>query len=200
MHEHMSFGASPGDAGEGDRQAGRQSRRPLWLLALVFAIVVVLLQWGWGAARGTAIERAVIDDATVMTVASMINTWTPEAQALAVGASIKAPGGGINILNGCEGTEVLFLLIAGLVAYPMSWRWRAIGTVAGMAYVFVLNQLRLLALFYSYRTDRTLFDLLHGLIAPMLLIAMSLAFMVLVIRLDARGRTDLPLASLEART
>ena len=27
-------------------------------------------------------------------------------------ASIRAPGGGLNILNGCEGTEVMFLLMA----------------------------------------------------------------------------------------
>lgn len=166
----------------------RAIRRPVWLMVVVFVITVVALQWAWGEARGTSVERAVIEQATVGTAVAIINAWTPEVQASPAGSRIKAPGGGINILNGCEGTEVLFLLIASLLAYPMSWRWRAIGAVLGTAFVFVLNQVRLLALFYSYRSDRALFDQLHGLIAPMMLIALSLGFMVLVIRWDERGR------------
>ncbi|RUP27341.1 MAG: exosortase/archaeosortase family protein [Curvibacter sp.] len=166
----------------------RATRRPVWVMALAFVIAVVALQWAWGEARGTVVERAVIEQATVGTAVAIINAWTPEVQASPAGSRIKAPGGGINILNGCEGTEVLFLLVAALLAYPMSWRWRAIGTILGTAFVFVLNQVRLLALFYSYRSDRALFDQLHGLVAPMMLIALSLGFMVLVIRWDERGR------------
>lgn len=163
--------------------------RPLWRMALVFALVVVILQWGWGEARGTAVERAVINEATVGTAVAIINAWTPDVQARAAGPRIKAPGGGINILNGCEGTEVLFLLVAALLAYPMSWRWRAIGMVSGTALVFTLNQVRLLALFYTYRSDRALFDELHGLVMPLLLIVVTLGFMVLMIRGDERWRS-----------
>ncbi len=153
----------------------------------MFLLVFVVLQWAWDQARGTAFERAVIDMATVAVAVSIINVWTPDVQAGAVGAHIKASGGGIHVLNGCEGTEVLFLLIAALLTYPLSWRWRCMGIVAGVAWVFVLNQLRLMALFYSYRHDRALFDQLHGLVAPMVLIALSVLFMALIVRADERG-------------
>ena len=162
--------------------------RPLWQMTAWFLASVLLLQWGWGAARGTTVERLVIDEATVRTAVAIIHALTPEVDVQAVGSLISAPGGGINVLNGCEGTEVLFLLVAALCAYPMSWRWRGVGMLGGTAFVFVLNQARLLALFYSYRSDRVLFNQLHGLVAPLMLIALSLAFMVWMIQLDRRER------------
>lgn len=173
-----------------------KARHALWRMALVFALVVAVLQWGWNEVRGTVVERTVINGATVGTAVAIINAWTPDVQARAVGSRIKAPGGGINILNGCEGTEVLFLLVAALLAYPMSWRWRAIGIVCGTALVFTLNQVRLLALFYSYRSDRALFDELHGLVMPLLLIVVTLGFMVLMIRGDERRRSFMALPQL----
>lgn len=159
-------------------------------MAVLFVGLVVMLQWAWSQARGTPLERYVIDQATVRTSVAVINAITPDMQAVAAGSRITAPGGGLNVLNGCEGTEVLFLLVAALMAYPMSWRWRGIGLLGGTALVFVLNQCRLLALFYSYRLERAWFDQLHGLIAPMTLIVLTLAFMFALIRLDQRARTS----------
>ena len=161
-----------------------QAPRPLWRIAVVFLLLVVAQQWAWTKARGTVIEKAVIEVATVGTAVAIINAWTPAVRASAAGARIQSPGGGINILNGCEGTEVLFLLVAALLAYPMSWRWRGIGIFTGAALVFVLNQLRVLALFYSFRTDRALFEELHGLIAPMILIVLVTGYLIMLIRWD----------------
>lgn len=163
--------------------AHRGSMRPIWGMLTLFLAVVMSLQFGWSEARGTWLERAVIDQATVGTAVTVIHTLTPEIGAYGAGSRIKAPGGGINILNGCEGTEVLFLLIAALLAAPLRWRVRAISALAGTVFVFVLNQVRLLVLFYSYRNDRVLFEQLHSLIAPLALIVATLAFFLLVLRL-----------------
>lgn len=49
---------------------------------------------------------------------------------------------GINILNGCEGTEVFFLLASALlVAPPIAWRARLTGLLPGCLQVFALNRL-----------------------------------------------------------
>ena len=58
----------------------------------------------------------------------------------------------------------------------MPWRARLGGVLVGTVLVFVLNQGRILALFYAYRSDKPLFDLLHGTLAPLLLIALSALF------------------------
>ena len=155
---------------------GGPKPRPLWLQALLFGAVFFVLQAGYGAVRDTWVERLVIDTLTVKTAAWSIRTLTPDVAVEAVGSRLKAPGGGINIINGCEGTEVLFLLYAAFASALLPWRARLTGVLAGTALVFLLNQGRVLALFYAYRSDKALFDLLHGTVAPLLLIALSALF------------------------
>lgn len=89
-----------------------------------------------------------------------------------------APGGGIQILNGCDGTEVWFLLVAALLVFPFGWTRRWVGLLLGTIWVFGLNQMRLLALFYAFRQDPALFNQLHGVVAPMVLILAILGFVV----------------------
>lgn len=149
---------------------------PLWLTVAIFLGVFVLLQWAWNEARGTWIERLVINQMTVKTAASLINMLDPVISVQAVGSRLKAEGGGINILNGCEGIEVVFLLACAMLVAPIAWRARLLGLVAGSLVVFILNQGRVLALFYAFRIDRGIFDILHGVIAPLLMILAAGAF------------------------
>ncbi len=171
---------------KGNEANTTSQQRPVWLMVGLFILTVIILQWAWAQARGAAIERAVIDSATVGSAVLLINAITPEVQARAVGSRIKAPGGGINVLNGCEGTEVLFLFAAAMLAYPFSWRTRLTGLLTGTALIFVANQARLLALFYSYQSDRALFNQLHGLVMPLALIALTLTLLACLIYLDDR--------------
>jgi exosortase/archaeosortase len=89
-----------------------QTPYPMGLTLVIFFAVFAVLQWAWSEARGTVIERWVIHDLTVQPAAMLVQLMTPAAHARAVAASIKATGGGLNILNGCEGTEIMFLLVA----------------------------------------------------------------------------------------
>ena len=155
--------------------------RPAGHLLILFVLVFTLLQWGWSSARGTWVERLVVHDATVTSAAALVRLLTPEIAATAVGASLKAPGGGLNILNGCEGTEVMFLLVAAFAAVRMPWRHRLAGLGLGIAFVFLINQARILALFYCHRADRELFDTLHTAVLPAVLVALTAAFFYAVL-------------------
>lgn len=168
--------------------AQKANNRPLWQMTALFVLIVATLQWGWGEARGTAVERAVIHTATVGMAVASINAMTPAVRAQAAGSRIKSPRGSINVLNGCEGTEVLFLLFAALFAYPLTWPARMIGLLGGTLLIFVANQIRLVVLFYSLQSDRALFDPLHGLVMPLILIALTIGLFVGLMNWDARER------------
>jgi exosortase/archaeosortase family protein len=155
---------------------------------VVFLVSFFLLQWGWNAAREGPLEHWIIDRATVGTSVAIIDRLTPGAEARAIGPRIWAPDGGINVRRGCEGTEVLFLLVAALLAYPFRWTLRVGGLLFGSVLVFSLNQLRLLALFYSARSAPALFAQLHGLIAPLFLVAGTLLFFVLLLSYERGAR------------
>ncbi len=154
------------------------SRHTLWWRAATFLALFALLQTLYGAARGTWAERLVIDQMTVKTAAWLIGVIDPGIGVQPVGPRLRAPGGGINVLNGCEGTEVVFLMVCAMLVVPMTWRWRLWGIVAGGLLVFSLNQVRVLALFYAFRTDKALFDILHGIVTPLLLIIAAAAFFI----------------------
>ena len=143
---------------------------PLWGSALVFLSVFFILQMGYGASRGSAFEHFVITDLTVVPAAAVIKFLTPAVQVQALGNQLLAPGGGIVVLKGCEGTEIMFMLAAAFAAVVMPWQRRLTGVVLGVLLVFCMNQVRLVALFYVHRSDPTLFNLLHGTVAPIVLI------------------------------
>ena len=154
----------------------------------LFLLCLLVLEAAWMAARPTQFNRWLIDEATVGTSTALINLLTPKVAASAHESSIVASGGGINVRSGCEGTEVLLPLIAALLASPISWRMRLFAGLTGTALVFALNQLRLLALFYSFRIDPVLFGRIHGFVGPLLLDLGVLVFFQAVLRRNGIGR------------
>jgi exosortase family protein XrtM len=137
---------------------------------ILFAVVFSALQLTWQASAESTIARAFIEKAVVAPAAFTVNVLTPDAHATATGSHLRARGGGINIINGCDGMDLLFLLIAGFAVAPLSARSRLLGILTGVPLVYVLNQTRILALFYSSRVNTNLFDALHGFIAPIVVI------------------------------
>ena len=160
------------------RTNGHSKSLSVWGAVLIFLSVFSLLQVGYGACRGTWVEHLVIGRLTVAPSVELINRLTPSVGVQAMGNRLVAPGGGITVLKGCEGTEVMFMLTAAFAAVVMPWRRRLIGLGLGILLVFGLNQIRLVALFYAFRADPSLFDLLHGILAPIaLVIAVALYVM-----------------------
>jgi exosortase/archaeosortase family protein len=155
-----------------------------WRLVGTFLVCFFLLQLLWNCARGTWIEHWVIDRATVRTSASLVNAFTPQQQAVARGSTLVGRDGTITVRRGCEGTETLFLLIAALLAYPLSRPVLLIGLAGGLGLVFALNQVRLLALYYALHRHPLLFGELHGLVMPLMLIAFTAAFFVALLGWD----------------
>lgn len=146
-------------------------RRTLGQSLVIFLAVFIAMQALWHWAENSIVERLLVDHATVKPAAVLVNLLTPDVRATAIGTRLSAPGGGINILNGCEGAEVAFLLLAGFLAVRLPWRSRLMGLLTGGLLIYGLNQVRILALFYAYRTNQALFDALHGMVAPVILIA-----------------------------
>jgi len=78
----------------------------------------------------------------------------------------------LNILPGCEGTELFFLLIAGVLAFPASWRAKLAGLALGLPLVFTLNVVRVAALYVTVRDFPAQFELMHGYVAPTAFVAL----------------------------
>jgi exosortase/archaeosortase family protein len=143
-----------------------------------FVVLFALLLGGYEAARGTWLERFVVEDATVATAAGVIRAIDPALPVRAEGARLVAPGGGLVVLAGCEGVDVLLLLTAAMAVAPMPWRARLAGLAAGTLLTFALNQARVVGLFYAFRADRELYASLHGVVTPLAMALAAGAFFV----------------------
>jgi len=160
-------------------------RRQPWRVLLIFLAVFFALQYGWEMGRDSAVERVFIDELTVRPAAWIIDRLWPAFQVHAEGHRLVAAAGRLNILNGCEGMETLFLLAAAFFAYPFAWRTRLLGLVAGTLLVFALNQARIVVLWHAFLHDRAWFGVLHGTVLPVLLVAACLVYFLALLGREA---------------
>lgn len=156
-------------------------RRHPVLLVAIFLAVFFSLQYAWEMSRGSHLEQVVIDQATVAPAAWIIHSIWPDQGVTAQGYRLVSPHARLNILNGCEGLETLFLLLAAIVAYPFTWRVRLLGLGLALPLVFILNQMRIVTLWHAFLHDRALFGVLHGVVLPLLLVAICLVFFLVFI-------------------
>lgn len=156
-----------------------QARNHQTIRSLIFFVITFFaLQLAWEQCRDTVIETWVIDYATVRPAAWVINHLWSDQLVFAQKNSLVAAHDRLNILNGCEGLETLFLLVAAFVAYPLRWKTRLIGIGFSALLIYVLNQARIILLWWTIRRDPAQFGLLHGTVLPLILIAIALVFFI----------------------
>lgn len=100
-----------------------------------------------------------------------------EAGVQASGSSITGPLFSVNILHGCNGTTPAAMIVAGVLAYPATWKARAFGLLVGSAWVQVVNLLRIVLLYELGRFGFVAaFESVHLYVAQIVVILATAAF------------------------
>jgi exosortase family protein XrtM len=148
----------------------------------LFLAIFAAATLAWSGARGTALERLVVEQATVATSARLISWVSPAEGVRADGFRLISPRVRLSVLNGCEGTESILLLAAAVLAFPAPWRKKPAGLILGALGVFLLNQARIVGLYFILRYRPTWFEAMHGYIAPTLIILTGSLIFILWLR------------------
>jgi exosortase/archaeosortase family protein len=143
---------------------------------LAFVAVFAVLEAAWLWTDATTAHRWVIERGVVAPAAAAARQLTPLHPVVSAGDVLDGSGTRLRIVAGCDGIETLFLLTAGFAVAPLPWRRRLLGWTLGLPFVYVLNQARILSLYYALRTNPALFDALHGIVTPVLMVIAVLAF------------------------
>jgi len=143
-----------------------------WTVRHIAAFIAVffILEMLYLGSRGTPVERLVIDQLTVAPSAKLIAWMTPQEGVIARSHSLMSSYVHLSVLNGCEGTEAILMLAAAILVFPRNRRSKLLGIISGGVLIFIINQMRIVALYYCLRFDRSLFEMLHGYVAPMVVI------------------------------
>jgi exosortase/archaeosortase family protein len=145
---------------------------------LAFLLLFAACSLAWAQLTPQAVRDWLIEQLIVVPAAALLAVVDPAVRASAAGVLLAAPAGGVHVRAGCEGADLLFLLVSAMAVAPMGWAARVAGVLAGVALVFVLNLARVIGLLYALQHDRALFDLLHGTLLPLVLVALVCGFFV----------------------
>lgn len=159
-----------------ERQALVSRHRYTIRSVILFLCVFAALQFGFSLCQGTLIEHVIIDDLTVTPNAFLINAISPQEHVQALGHSLVSPWGRLNVLNGCEGLESMFLVIAALFASRLPFAAQLKGIFWSVLVLYALNQVRITVLYFAGRYDRGLFAMIHGYIGPTLIVIIGTLF------------------------
>jgi len=146
------------------------------IYVVLFLAIFGALDYGYYLTRGTVVEHLLIDTLTVRPAAAVINAVVPAASARASGNSLFTQFGSVNILEGCEGSDGMFLLIAAVLPFPARRLSKLIGVIGGVSLMYAMNQLRILALLLTLHWHPDWFASLHGLIAPTCIVVAGCIF------------------------
>jgi exosortase H (IPTLxxWG-CTERM-specific) len=95
-----------------------------------------------------------------------ISTWLTtvfDPNVVATGKIMRSTTNGfaVSIEAGCNGVEATIVLVAAILAFPASWKHKAIGLVSGIVAVQGLNVVRVISLFYLGQWDKQWFEWAH---------------------------------------
>ena len=130
-------------------------------LLILFVVVLVGL---FAAELTPPVQRAVVLPWTAgltQLSAALITLFDPQVAAFGKVLQSRANGFAVSIEAGCNGIEAALVLVAAMLAFPATWKQRAIGIASGLAAVQALNVVRVVSLFYLGQWSPRAFEWSH---------------------------------------
>lgn len=91
------------------------------------------------------------------------------------GREIRADHFAVLITGGCDGLELTILLSAAVLAFPMGFRWKLTGLMAGAVAIACLNHLRVVSLWMVGIHWPAGFEIAHFCVWPFLMLCATIA-------------------------
>lgn len=137
----------------------------------------------------TSVQEAVIEPFTSVLAAISAGIILPfDSSVISYGKVLQfGPGGfAVSIEAGCNGVEATIVLIAAVMAFPASWRARAVAILLGFLAIQAMNIVRIVSLFYLGNWNLDIFTWVHLYLWPALIMLDVLIVFILYLRYLSR--------------
>ena len=108
--------------------------------------------------------------------AKVINAITPDRNVRVHENKLSSRKAVLNIVRGCDGSGVWFMLMAAVLGFGARLKPTLAGLVLGTLVVYLINEVRIIGLFYLVEWKRSLFPVVHTYFAPTLIILLIAGF------------------------
>lgn len=106
----------------------------------------------------------------------LINILSMTEQVHVVNHKLISHQASLEIVRGCDGSGLLFILTAAMLAFPGKWKLRILGALIAIVMTYVFNSMRILLLYYVVAYQSQWFTLVHSFLAPTFLIVIATLF------------------------
>ena len=107
---------------------------------------------------------------------SVIDFAAPGEHVTAVNNKLLSPKAALEVVRGCDGSGALFLILSAILAFSATVKRKFLGVVLGVALIYGLNQIRIIALYFIIAYQREWFLPIHTYFAPTLIVIISCIF------------------------
>jgi exosortase family protein XrtM len=151
-----------------------------WAAALaVFGGVYLLLYVVYMHVPDPVLMHGVYHHGIVAPGAMLIHVLAPADPVQAVGNRLVSGTTVLEVVRGCDGAGVLFLLIAAILSVRAPLARTSAGLAGAFAFVYALNQVRIVVLFFVVDGGGSFFAPLHAFVFPTAFVLLGLVYFAL---------------------
>jgi exosortase family protein XrtM len=147
-----------------------------FLYLFLFLFFYSLLHFGYHQIPDEVLRNLVYQEGITRISADLINWIAPQEQAQAVQNRIQSRSTVLEIVRGCDGAGVLFLVVSAVLAFPTTVKQRLVGLLLGLTFTYLLNQVRIVALYFITAHQHHWFLPAHTYLFPTLIIILCSLF------------------------
>jgi exosortase family protein XrtM len=169
-----------------DKRVFQQNVRLLWnahrqeiRFTVYFLVILAGLNLLYYLLAGTSVEDFVLAVMTTKPPALIINFLTPAEHVVVNGTELTSQYVSFSVVSGCEGMGGILLIISAVCAANVPFKSKLKGLLCGVSFIYLLNILRIVALYYVMRYYTNAFNFAHYFVGQTIIIVLGCAFFVL---------------------
>lgn len=177
----------PGKVPAADKPSAPPQKRQMLRFLVLFPIFLAV---GFALVLGPVLRPVIAAFTRGLVEVSAFSIRMLGGSAAAHQVTLQDPltGFAIEVVDGCNGNNVMVLLWAAILAYPASWRNKGKGLAAGTALLQGVNLVRIVTLFYLGQYERQWFEFAHLYVWESLFVLFTLTIFWMWVRRSAERR------------
>ena len=159
---------------------GWQSRYPVLLFVGGFALLMGVFYIVYLSHWFNMHIQPLILSVNASLSSRLLNLFAQNTQVIS--STIYSPVFSVSIALGCDGVEAMALFSCALLAFPSKWKAKIIGLAVGISFLFILNILRVVTLFFTGVYYPRAFEVMHIEVWQVIFILLALVLWMLWLR------------------
>lgn len=143
-----------------------------WRVALFLALYVLFDQ-SYFMLPDQFLREQIYPLGLASVTAKLVALAAPHENVLSAGHHVQSGLVDLEIVRGCDGSGAIFMLAAAILAAPAAWRRKALGLLTGTLLMYLVNLLRLVALYFVISRHGEWFLVVHTYLAPAVIISVA---------------------------